>query len=87
MSRKPILPVDAILPAIVDSLSRKSNLVLEAPPGAGKTTRVPPALLRLPEGEIIVLEPRRIAARHGRAASGVGTRRTARRDDWLPGPV
>jgi ATP-dependent helicase HrpB len=38
------------------------SLVLEAPPGAGKTTRVPPALLEL-GGEVIVLEPRRLAAR------------------------
>jgi ATP-dependent helicase HrpB len=37
--------------------------VLEAPPGAGKTTRVPPALLDAVQGEILVLEPRRLAAR------------------------
>jgi ATP-dependent helicase HrpB len=55
--------VDAVLPEILDSLRRNPNLVLEAPPGAGKTTRVPPALLSLVEGQIIVLEPRRIAAR------------------------
>jgi ATP-dependent helicase HrpB len=61
--RKPALPVDAILPAIADSLTLHSNLVIEAPPGAGKTTRVPPALLGLVRGEVIVLEPRRIAAR------------------------
>jgi ATP-dependent helicase HrpB len=57
------LPVDAILPEILGSLQRGSNLVIEAPPGAGKTTRVPPALLALVPGEVIVLEPRRIAAR------------------------
>ena len=57
------LPVDAILPGILDSLQRCPNLVIEAPPGAGKTTRVPPALLALVPGEVIVLEPRRIAAR------------------------
>jgi len=46
------------------SLLRQSpSLVIEAPPGAGKTTRVPPALLDLVAGEVIVLEPRRIAAR------------------------
>ena len=38
-------------------------MVLEAPPGAGKTTRVPPALLELGEGHVLVLEPRRLAAR------------------------
>ena len=63
VSRKPILPVDAILPEISASLQRTPNLVLEAPPGAGKTTRVPPALLELVAGEVLVLEPRRIAAR------------------------
>jgi len=60
--------VDAILPEIVGSLRRHPNLVIEAPPGAGKTTRVPPALLGLlsdeeASGEVVVLEPRRIAAR------------------------
>jgi ATP-dependent RNA helicase HrpB len=55
--------VDAILPEILGSLRRTPNLVIEAPPGAGKTTRVPPAILGLVSGEVIVLEPRRIAAR------------------------
>ncbi len=63
MNRKPSLPVDALLPSILASLAERPNLVLEAAPGAGKTTRVPPALLELVRGEIIVLEPRRIAAR------------------------
>ncbi|WP_263367372.1 ATP-dependent helicase HrpB [Edaphobacter bradus] len=57
------LPVDLILPAILDSLAHHPNLVIEAAPGAGKTTRVPPALLGLVKGEVVVLEPRRIAAR------------------------
>jgi ATP-dependent helicase HrpB len=61
--RKPALPVDAILPEIVASLQHTPNLVIELPPGAGKTTRVPPAILGLVSGEVIVLEPRRIAAR------------------------
>jgi len=60
---KPVLPVDAILPEIIASLDRHPNLVIEAPPGAGKTTRVPPALLGMVAGEVVVLEPRRIAAR------------------------
>jgi ATP-dependent helicase HrpB len=55
--------VDAILPEMLASLQHTPNLVLEAPPGAGKTTRVPPAILSLVRGEVIVLEPRRIAAR------------------------
>ncbi len=63
MIRRPALPVDAILPEILDSLKRSPNLVIEAPPGAGKTTRVPPALLEIVSGEVVVLEPRRIAAR------------------------
>ncbi len=63
MKRKSALPVDAILPEIIDSSKRHPNLVIEAPPGAGKTTRVPPALLAIVSGEVVVLEPRRIAAR------------------------
>lgn len=54
------LPIDDVLPEIV---SRGPSLVIEAPPGAGKTTRVPPALLDRVKGEIVVLEPRRLAAR------------------------
>jgi ATP-dependent helicase HrpB len=62
-SSKPALPVDAILPEILDSLRLHPNLVIVAAPGAGKTTRVPPALLEIVSGEVVVLEPRRIAAR------------------------
>ena len=58
-----VLPVDSLLPEIVASLRRTPNLVIEAPPGAGKTTRVPPALLDAGFGEVLVLQPRRIAAR------------------------
>ncbi len=60
------LPIDALLPNVVASLSSGTRLVLRAPPGAGKTTRVPAALLDagLPgDQQIVVLEPRRIAAR------------------------
>lgn len=60
------LPVDSLLPEIIASFGRAPNLVIEAPPGAGKTTRVPPALLDAGlagEGEVWVLEPRRLAAR------------------------
>ena len=57
------LPIDALLPAILGHLGGAANLVIEAPPGAGKTTRVPPALLDLVAGEVLVLEPRRLAAR------------------------
>jgi len=67
------LPIDALLPAIVEA---SGNLVIEAPPGAGKTTRVPPALLDRERGEILVLEPRRLAARLAarRVASELGER-------------
>lgn len=59
------VPVDSILPELLDTLSQFSNAVLHAPPGAGKTTRVPLALLDLipsGAGRIIMLEPRRLAA-------------------------
>ena len=55
--------MDAILLEVLAILQHTTNLVIEAPPGAGKTTRVPPAVLGLVGGEVIVLEPRRIAAR------------------------
>jgi len=61
-----ILPVDVTLPALSAALARGRNAVLQAPPGAGKTTRVPLALLTAPwlQGRrIVMLEPRRIAAR------------------------
>src|SRR4051794_822219 len=57
------LPVDELIPRILEVVRTGSNLVLEAPPGAGKTTRVPPALLALGLGGVLVLEPRRLAAR------------------------
>ena len=60
------LPIDAVLPRITGALAGSSSVVLRAPTGAGKTTRVPPALLdagRDGGRRIIVLEPRRIAAR------------------------
>jgi ATP-dependent helicase HrpB len=57
------LPIDPLIPEILNHLRAAENLVLEAPPGAGKTTRVPPALLQLFDGEVLVLEPRRLAAR------------------------
>jgi ATP-dependent helicase HrpB len=60
------LPIDAVLDELTSTLARSSTAVLVAPPGAGKTTRVPLALLDaawMGGKKIIVLEPRRIAAR------------------------
>ena len=60
------LPIDPFLPEIVARLGQSNALVLSAPPGAGKTTRVPRALYDAgftKNGEILVLEPRRLAAR------------------------
>lgn len=62
----PSLPIDAALPELRDALDACPNVVLVAPPGAGKTTRVPLALLNVPwrqDGRIIMMEPRRLAAR------------------------
>jgi ATP-dependent helicase HrpB len=61
-----MLPVDEVLPQLRAALERRSEVVLVAPPGAGKTTRVPPGLLEEPwarDGKIVLLSPRRIAAR------------------------
>lgn len=59
------LPIDDALPALRDALRRAGQAVLQAPPGAGKTTRVPLDLLAsgLVAGRIVMLEPRRLAAR------------------------
>jgi len=60
------LPIMAALPALIDALLNRTRVVLEAPPGAGKTTQVPLALVDAPwlaGRKILMLEPRRIAAR------------------------
>jgi ATP-dependent helicase HrpB len=60
------LPIDNQLPEIVAALGASGAVVVEAPPGAGKTTRVPRALLDAGvagRGEIVVVEPRRLPAR------------------------
>ncbi len=60
----PRLPVSDVLPALSAALAAHGAAVLVAPPGAGKTTLVPLHLLRdLPQGRIILVEPRRLAAR------------------------
>ncbi|HHW1742307.1 ATP-dependent helicase HrpB [Pseudomonas aeruginosa] len=71
------LPIDAVLPSLRTALNDRDEVVLEAPPGAGKTTRVPLALLNehwLDGQTILMLEPRRLAARAAaeRLASELG---------------
>jgi len=65
-SNLPYLPVKEALDGLLEALAVNSRAVLEAPPGAGKTTLVPLALLEAAwrnDGKIIMLEPRRLAAR------------------------
>jgi len=60
------LPIDELLPDLLTTLTQHPSVVIQAPPGAGKTTRVPLALISAPwlgAKKIIMLEPRRIAAR------------------------
>src|SRR5882724_8970529 len=71
------LPIDAALPQLVAALAARNVAVLVAPPGAGKTTRVPLVLAREPWAagkKLLVLEPRRLAARAAaaRMASTLG---------------
>ena len=66
MAKLPDLPVTEALPRLLDALRTVSSAVLVAPPGAGKTTLVPLALLGegwRGDGTILLLEPRRLAAR------------------------
>ena len=63
---RPTLPIDEVLPNLVAALRDGPRALLVAPPGAGKTTRVAPALLDEPwvaGGQILLLVPRRLAAR------------------------
>ena len=59
------LPIYEALPALKTHLQTQPTVILQAPPGAGKTTRVPLDLLHsgLIQGRIVMLEPRRLAAR------------------------
>ena len=79
------LPIDPILPDLMAALSAHGRAVLQAPPGAGKTTRVPLAMLtaELTDAKIIMLEPRRLAARAAaeRLAETLGAPRP---NCWLP---
>lgn len=62
----PALPIDAVIPELLTAIQYSSQVILKAPPGAGKSTHFPLALLRSQQvvGKIIMLEPRRLAARN-----------------------
>ncbi|WP_129126901.1 ATP-dependent helicase HrpB [Geomonas oryzae] len=65
MPNRKATTIDGVLPELIAALTQRNVAVLQAPPGAGKTTRVPLALLDAPflgDGKIIMLEPRRLAA-------------------------
>ena len=84
------LPIDAVLDELARTLAGHNAAVLVAPPGAGKTTRVPLALLDEPwarNKKIIVLEPRRIAARASAERMAKTLGRARRRDRRLPRPL
>ncbi|MEM6792572.1 MAG: ATP-dependent helicase HrpB [Acidobacteriota bacterium] len=72
------LPIDEVLPEAIAALREKPNLVLRAATGAGKTTRVPPALLAAGLGPVVMLEPRRVATR-------AAARRMAEENGWRLG--
>lgn len=61
-----MLPITPLLPEVIQTLAQQATVVLTAPPGAGKTTALPLALLKAPwlgQQRIVLLEPRRLAAR------------------------
>ena len=65
MAMRKTTTIDGVLPELISVLEKGNVAVLQAPPGAGKTTRVPLALLDAPflrQGKIVMLEPRRLAA-------------------------
>jgi ATP-dependent helicase HrpB len=70
------LPIDPYLPAVREALHRRRAVVVVATPGAGKTTRVPPAVADA--GRVVVLQPRRVAAR-------ALARRIAEEQNWTLG--
>lgn len=59
---KKALPIDGAIPGLLDLLQKTNSLIVSAAPGAGKTTRLPPELLKTTNKAVWVLEPRRIAA-------------------------
>src|SRR5512139_3083500 len=73
---RPALPIDAHVERVREALATARAAVLVAPPGSGKTTRVPPALTG--DGPVFLLQPRRVAARSI-------ARRIAEEQGWTPG--
>jgi ATP-dependent helicase HrpB len=63
LNSKVDLPIDPYLEQIVTEVQKHSTLFIKAPPGSGKTTRLPLALTKASSGKVLVLEPRRLAAR------------------------
>ncbi|PKH42286.1 ATP-dependent helicase HrpB [Nocardioides alpinus] len=63
LAAPPDLPVTAGLPALVEALRTGGVAVVQAPPGTGKTTLVPPAVAGVVDGRVVVTQPSRIAAR------------------------
>lgn len=57
------LPIDACIPEILQAIQTNNRIIIQATPGAGKTTRIPPALIKVLSQKILVLEPRRLAAK------------------------
>ncbi|MBL7671648.1 MAG: ATP-dependent helicase HrpB [Bdellovibrionaceae bacterium] len=72
------LPIDASLPDLERLFRESQNLVISAAPGSGKTTRVPPAIMNWTSGQVLVLEPRRVAAL-------AAATRIAEENNWILG--
>ena len=74
------LPIDALLPRAIEALRKHPAMIVIAAPGAGKTTRLPPAMLtaKIVRGALVLLQPRRVAAR-------AAARRIAAEQGWKLG--
>jgi len=84
------LPIDEVLPDVLRQLTSGGTLLLQAPPGAGKTTRVPLALLEQFEsqgtsGKILLLQPRRLASKAAAQRLAAGLNESGWKPGWLQG--